>query len=85
MKRKLSPFDAIAIGAAVIRSIARIRAGIEAAKDPDSPGGRKVTPGEALAAVVGGLLDATPAVYQRVTGEPLPDDFDILDAIEEHI
>jgi len=79
--RKLSPFDFIKIGAVVVRSVRSIQAEIKAAKAPDSPGGRKVTPGEAVAAVVRGLLDATPEVYEVVSGESFPADIDIADVI----
>ena len=83
MPRKLSVFDVLAIGSAVARSVKRVREGIQAAKDPASPGGVKVTPLEAIGAVVKGLLDATPAVYERVTGDTFPDDVDILDVIAD--
>lgn len=81
--KKLSVFDVIAIGGAVVKSVRRIRDEIEAAKDPDTPGGAKVTPGEGVLAVLRGLVDATPAVYQRVAGEPLPEDFDLIEALAE--
>ena len=83
MKRKITILDALAIGGAVVRSIGRIRAEIEAAKDPHTPGGVKVTPPEALDAVLRGLLDVAPLVFEKATGEPMPDDLDLLDALSE--
>ncbi len=83
MKRKITILDALAIGGAVVRSIGRVREQIEAAKDPDSPGGVRVTPPEAVRAVVGGLLEVAPLVYERATGEAFPADVDLLDAIAE--
>ena len=82
MKRKITIVDALAIGSAVVRSVGRIRAEIEAAKDPDSPGGSKVTPPEAVAAVVRGLLGVAPVVYDRAIGQPWPDEIDLLEALE---
>ena len=82
-KQRLTVIDVLAIGGAVVRSIGRVRQQIEAAKDPDSPGGVRVTPPEAVRAVVGGLLDVAPMVYQRATGEDFPEDLDLLEAIAE--
>lgn len=67
-------FQAIRIGFAVLRSIDEIKAGIKAAKEPDSPGGEKVTPGEAVNAVLSGLVHSAPDVYEAVEGEPFPGD-----------
>ena len=74
-------FQAIRIGFSVLGSIDEIRAGIKAAKDPASPGGAKVTPGEAVAAVLSGLVSAVPDVYEATQGEPLPEGFDLASAV----
>lgn len=72
-RKRMSPAQVLQVGAIAIRAIRRIREHIEAAKHPDSPQGSKVTPAEAMGAVVLGLLDAAPRVYEVVTGEEAPD------------